>query len=64
MVVDKQLVRPRDDRMIAGVASGLARYFDIDVTLVRLLFILAEIVTAGALGLIVYVVLWAIMPEA
>lgn len=62
-MVEKQLVRPQEGRVIAGVAAGLAHYFNVDVTLVRLVFVLAEILSAGMLGLIVYVVLWAIMPE-
>lgn len=60
----KKLVRPADGRMVAGVAVGLADYFDVDVTLVRLAFVAAELLSAGALGLIVYVILWVVMPEA
>jgi len=60
----KQLVRSRSDRMIGGVCGGLADYFGIDVALVRLAFVLGELLTAGAGGVLVYVVLWALMPEA
>src|SRR5690554_6437298 len=62
-MVEKQLVRPQEGRVIAGVAAGLAHYFNVDVTLVRMAFVLAELLSAGMLGLIVYVVLWAITPE-
>ena len=59
---DKQLMRSQD-RMVAGVAAGLAEYFNIDPTLVRILFILLTIFGGGFLGVLTYVVLWIIMPE-
>ncbi|QPC81555.1 PspC domain-containing protein [Phototrophicus methaneseepsis] len=50
------------DTMIAGVAGGLAEYFNVDPTLVRLLFVLFAL--AGGPGLLVYIVLWVVMPSA
>ena len=61
--MDKKLVRSRSDRMIGGVCGGLADYFGVDVALIRLGFVLAELLTGGAGGIVVYVVLWALMPE-
>lgn len=61
--MEKRLVRSQTDRMIGGVCGGLAEYFNVDVALVRLAFVLAELVTAGAGGIVVYVVLWALMPD-
>ncbi len=58
----KQLVRLNDDRMVAGVASGVARYFNIDATLVRLLFVLLAL--GGGHGVLLYIILWFAMPEA
>jgi phage shock protein PspC (stress-responsive transcriptional regulator) len=55
------LSRPRDSRMIAGVCAGLARRFDISVTLVRLLFLLFIILPIPSV--IVYIILWVIMPN-
>lgn len=55
-----QFVRPSNDKMIAGVCGGLARYFGIDSTIVRLVFVLA--VLSGVTPLI-YLVLWIVMPE-
>jgi phage shock protein C len=60
---DKRLARSRSDRMIAGVCGGLADYFGIDPVFIRLAFVLFEVLTAGAGGILLYVVLWAIMPE-
>jgi phage shock protein PspC (stress-responsive transcriptional regulator) len=57
------LRRSRSDRMIAGVVAGLARYFGIDVTLARGLYVIGSIVSAAFPGLLVYVILWIIVPE-
>jgi phage shock protein C len=59
----KRLTRSRSDRMLAGVCGGLADYFGIDPVLIRLAFVLFEVLTAGAGGILLYVILWAIMPE-
>jgi phage shock protein C len=57
------LRRSRSDRMIAGVVAGLARYFGIDPTLGRVLYVVGSIVSAAFPGILVYVLLWAIVPE-
>ena len=57
----KRLVRPRADRKIAGVCAGFAEYFDLDVTLVRLVWLF--IVLVGGTGLLAYVIAWIVMPE-
>jgi phage shock protein C len=57
----KRLVRPRADRKIAGVCAGFAEYFDLDVTLVRLVWLF--IVLVGGTGLLAYVIAWMVMPE-
>ena len=59
--MNKKLYRSENNKIIAGVAGGLAEYFDIDSTVMRLIFVL---VTAfGGSGLLIYVVLWLIMPK-
>ncbi len=55
------LVRPRDDRWIAGVCAGLARRFGVPVTTVRLLFVLSVILPGTQV--LLYAVLWLLMPE-
>jgi phage shock protein C len=57
----KRLVRPRADRKIAGVCAGFAEYFDLDVTLVRLVWLF--IVLVGGTGLLAYAIAWMVMPE-
>lgn len=56
-----KLYRSRKTRIIAGVAGGLAEYFEIDVTLVRLLWVLA--VFAGGTGVLAYIVAVIVIPE-
>lgn len=63
MNATKKLTRSYSDRMIAGVCGGLAEYFDLDPTLVRVGYVLLSVVSAGFPGLLVYVVLWLIVPE-
>ncbi|MEU1604309.1 PspC domain-containing protein [Micromonospora matsumotoense] len=58
----KQLRRPTTDRMVAGVASGLGRYFAVDPTLVRVLFAVTTLVTGG-LAALAYPIMWFLMPE-
>jgi phage shock protein PspC (stress-responsive transcriptional regulator) len=55
-----RIYRSRTDKMIGGVASGLAKYFNIDVILMRLLFVI--IFFAGGGGILIYVILWIIIP--
>jgi phage shock protein C len=56
------LRRSRDERMIAGVIGGLARHFGQDVTLLRVLFVVVSIVSAAFPGMLIYAILWAIVP--
>lgn len=58
----KKLYLDVDDRKIAGVCSGLAAYFDIDVTLIRILFLATLIV--GGFGLWLYLIIWIVAPKA
>jgi phage shock protein C len=58
----KQLRRPTDDRIIAGVASGLGRYFNVDPTLVRIAFVAVAAITWAA-ALLAYPVMWFLIPE-
>jgi phage shock protein C len=58
----KRLYRSRNQRMLAGVSGGLAEYFGIDPTIVRLGFVITSFF--GGAGIIGYVVAWLIIPEA
>lgn len=56
----RKLYRTRSGKMLAGVCSGLARYLNLDVTVVRLLFVLLFFL--GGHGLLIYLILWILMP--
>jgi len=58
------LMRTTDDRLIAGVCGGIARRFGWDPTLVRLGYVLLSILSAAFPGILVYIVLWIVMPSA
>lgn len=58
----KQLFRSKTNRKIAGVCGGLGEFFDIDPVFFRAIFLISAFF--GGLGLIIYIVLWILMPEA
>lgn len=57
-----ELRRSRTDRILGGVAAGIARYFGVDPILIRLGFVLLTI--AGGSGVLIYLIAWVIIPEA
>jgi len=59
--VAKKLYRSRSQMMLGGVCGGLAEYFDVDVTIIRLLWVLAFF--AGGAGILAYLIAWVIIPE-
>jgi phage shock protein PspC (stress-responsive transcriptional regulator) len=59
--MNKKLYRSRKNRTIGGVAAGLGEYFDIDATLVRIIFVISLFL--GGTGIIAYILLWIIVPE-
>ncbi len=58
----KRLHRVMSDKKIAGVCSGFAEYFDLDVTLVRLIWI-AMVLIPPSVGMVVYLVAWIVLPR-
>ncbi|MGB0714880.1 MAG: PspC domain-containing protein [Phycisphaerae bacterium] len=58
----KPLRRSVKERLIAGICGGLAEYFDLDPTVVRVAYVLLSILGVGT-GLIVYIILWLVIPE-
>ncbi len=61
--MQKKLRRSRN-KMIAGVCAGIAEYFNLDPTLVRVGYVLLSIFTAGFPGLLLYVILMIVMPQS
>lgn len=58
----KKLYRSTDQRIIAGVCGGLAEYFDIDVTIVRLIAV-ALLLPGGLPGFLPYIIMWIVVPS-
>lgn len=59
---NKKMFRDPETKALGGVSGGVAAYFGIDITVVRILFIVFTF--AGGIGLLIYIVLWVILPEA
>lgn len=59
--MNEKLYRSEEGRIIGGVCSGLAEYFKSDVWIIRIIFIISSFF--GAVGIILYLILWVILPE-
>lgn len=57
----RSLRRPRAGRKVAGVCLGFAEYFDLDVTLIRIVWLICMVF--GGFGFIAYIVAWVVMPD-
>lgn len=64
MSESKGLRRSRDNRMLAGVLGGLGKHYDIDPTKLRIIYVLVSIFSAAFPGILVYLILWFLVPEA
>ena len=58
----KRLYRSRKDRMLCGVCGGLAEYFDVDPTIIRLAWVILTLLSLGA-GVIAYLIACVVIPE-
>jgi phage shock protein C len=56
----KKLYRSKDNRWLVGVCGGIGDYFDMDATVIRVIFVLTAFILGG--GLWIYLILWIIMP--
>ena len=61
MAETRRLYRSHTDRKLAGVCGGLAQYFNIDATLLRVLFVVLALL--GGPGLVIYLLMWILVPE-
>lgn len=62
--ISRPLRRSNANRQIAGVVGGLAEYFRVDPTLLRVVYVIGSIVSAAFPGILVYLLLWLLIPEA
>jgi phage shock protein PspC (stress-responsive transcriptional regulator) len=56
------LRRSRERRIVAGVMGGIADHFDLNVTLLRILYVIVSIASAAFPGILVYLLLWLLIP--
>ena len=63
MSSERRLSRSRSDRMLAGVMGGIARRFGWNPTLTRVLYVILSIASAAFPGLLVYLILWLLIPN-
>ena len=61
MAATRKLYRSKTNRQVAGVCGGLAEHFNLDATLIRVLFVVLAVL--GGSGLIIYVAMWIIVPK-
>jgi phage shock protein C len=61
--MSRPLRRSGTNRQIAGVVGGLAEYFHVDATLLRVIYVLGSIISAAFPGILVYLLLWLLIPE-
>ena len=57
----RKLMRSRTNRKVAGVCAGFAEYFDLDITMVRVVWVLVALFGGG--GILAYLIAWIVMPE-
>jgi phage shock protein C len=63
MNAPRSLSRSRHDRMLAGVIGGIARRFDWNSTLLRVIYVVGSILSAAFPGILVYLILWLLIPD-
>ena len=59
----RPFVRSRTDRMLAGVMGGIAQRFGWNSNLLRIIFVIVSIASAAVPGILIYLILWLLMPE-
>jgi phage shock protein C len=59
----KRLTRSGRDKMLAGICGGIANYMDVDPTIVRLIFALATFFTVVFPGVLIYLIMWIVVPK-
>ena len=61
-MTSRKLTRSRDDKWVAGICGGIAEHTGIDVTLIRVILVIATILGAGSL-IVIYLICWLIIPK-
>ena len=56
-------IKRSKDKIVAGVLSGLAKYFNLDPLIIRIAYVILSIVSVGFPGILAYIILWIVIPE-
>lgn len=59
---EKKLKRSRTDKMLGGVLGGIAKRYEMDVTVLRIVYVLVSLFSAAFPGILVYLILWVLIP--
>ncbi|MBA3486675.1 MAG: PspC domain-containing protein [Lysobacter sp.] len=59
----RPIMRSRSDRMLAGIMGGIAQRYGWNATLVRLVFVIISLASAAVPGILIYLILWLLIPE-
>lgn len=59
---EEKLKRSRTDKMLGGVLGGIARRYEMDVTVLRIVYVLVSLFSAAFPGILVYLILWVLIP--
>ena len=62
-MAEKKLKRSRNNKMIAGIIGGLAERYEMDATVLRIIYVLVSLFSAAFPGILVYLILWVIIPQ-
>lgn len=61
-MAEKKLKRSRKNKMIAGIIGGMAERYEMDATVLRIIYVLVSLFSAAFPGILVYLILWVIIP--
>ena len=61
-MAEKKLTRSRKNKMIAGIIGGMAERYEMDATVLRIIYVLVSLFSAAFPGILVYLILWVIIP--
>lgn len=59
----RKLYRSGENKMLAGVCGGIGEYFNVDPTLIRLIWVVLTLISLGVGGIIAYIIAWILIPE-
>jgi len=60
----KKLKRSNKEKMIAGVCGGIAAYFDMDPSIVRIIYVVVSVLSVAFPGILVYIIMWVVIPKS